>query len=160
MSTIQLTTRIKAPIERCFMLSLSVDLHTKSTEGTQERAVAGVTRGIMGLNDTVTWEARHFGIKQKLTTRISAYSSPNYFVSEMVKGAFKKIHHQHIFHRAGEETIMTDIFAFEAPMGLLGRAAEKIFLKNYMEKFLVKRNATIKALAESGEWIDYLKTPG
>ena|ERR1051326_246560 len=157
MSTIQLTTRIKAPIERCFLLSLSVDLHARSTAGTQERAVAGVTRGIMGLNDTVTWEAKHFGIRQKLTTRISAYNAPGYFVSEMEKGVFKKIHHQHIFHQGNDGTVMTDIFVFEAPLGVLGRVADKLFLRKYMKKFLLKRNETIKAIAESGEWLNYLK---
>ena len=119
--------------------------------------MAGVTRGIMGLNDTVTWEAKHFGIRQKLTTRISAYNAPGYFVSEMEKGVFKKIHHQHIFHQGNDGTVMTDIFVFEAPLGVLGRVADKLFLRKYMKKFLLKRNETIKAIAESGEWLNYLK---
>src|ERR1700743_832336 len=38
-------TSIHAPIERCFYLSLNIDLHQQSTAQTQERAVAGVTTG-------------------------------------------------------------------------------------------------------------------
>jgi ligand-binding SRPBCC domain-containing protein len=152
MSTIELKTVINAPIERCFLLSLSVDLHQLSTEETNERAVAGITKGLMKLNDVVTWRARHFGIYQNLTTKISAYDMPKYFVSEMVKGTFKKIYHQHLFEEAGNETIMTDIFTFEAPLGILGDLFSKLILKNYMKGFLVKRNNTIKKVAESNNW--------
>lgn len=152
MATIELKTKINAPIERCFLLSLSVDLHQLSTEETNERAISGVTAGLMKLNDVVTWRAKHFGIYQNLTTKISAYNAPKYFVSEMVKGAFKKMHHQHLFEWTGNETIMTDIFVFETPLGILGELFSKLILKNYMKGFLIKRNNTIKQVAESNDW--------
>ena len=152
MPVIELKTIIRAPIERCFLLSLSVDLHVLSTNGTNEKAIAGVTSGIMKMGDTVTWRAKHFGIYQKLSTKISAYQSPNYFVDEMVKGAFKKIYHQHIFHPNGIGTVMTDVFDFEAPLGFIGKLFSKNILKNYMEKFLEQRNQTIKKVAEGEEW--------
>jgi ligand-binding SRPBCC domain-containing protein len=152
MTTIELKTKINAPVERCFLLSLSVDLHQLSTEETNERAISGVTKGLMKLNDVVTWRAKHFGIYQNLTTKISAYDAPKYFVSEMVKGAFKKMHHQHLFEWTGNETIMTDIFVFKVPLGMLGELFSKYVLKNYMQGFLIKRNDTIKQVAESSEW--------
>ena len=156
MALIQLHTEIKAPAERCFLLSLSVDLHTASTGGTGERAVAGITSGIMKMDDVVTWEAVHFGIRQKLTTKISAYSCPGYFVSEMQEGTFKKIYHRHIFQEEAGITRMTDLFEFEAPFGILGKMAENLFLANYMKKFLVGRNQFIKKMAEGTEWKKYL----
>jgi len=152
MATIELKTKINAPIERCFLLSLSVDLHQLSTEETNERAISGVTTGLMKLNDVVTWRAKHFGIYQNLTTKISAYDAPKYFVSEMVNGAFSQMHHQHLFEQTGNETIMTDIFVFKAPFGVLGELFSKFILKNYMKGFLIKRNDTIKQVAESNEW--------
>ena len=152
MATIELKTKINAPIERCFFLSLSVDLHQLSTEETSERAISGVTKGLMKLNDVVTWRAKHFGTYQNLTTKISSYDAPKYFVSEMIKGAFKKMHHQHLFEWIGNETIMTDIFVFEAPLGILGELFSKLILKNYMQGFLIKRNNTIKQVAESNDW--------
>jgi ligand-binding SRPBCC domain-containing protein len=157
MTTIELKTKIKAPMERCFLLSLSVDLHLLSTEETNERAIAGVTSGLMKLNDVVTWRAKHFGIYQNFTSKISEYDSPNYFVSEMVEGAFKKLRHQHLFEWKDNETIMTDIFVFEAPLGLLGRLFSKLILKDYMKGFLMKRNITIKKVAEGNEWEKLLK---
>jgi hypothetical protein len=58
MPLIRLETVIRAPIERCFDLSRTIDLHMRSTEETQEIAVAGVTTGLIGLGEEVTWE-RH-----------------------------------------------------------------------------------------------------
>ncbi len=157
MPVITLQTFIHAPAERCFRLSLSVDLHLISTSETNERAIAGVTTGVMKLNDTVTWRARHFGLEQDLTSKITAYSEPEYFVSEMVKGAFKKLHHQHIFKMEKNGTMMTDIFEFEAPFGWAGKFFSELILKPYMKGFLVKRNEVIKAMAEGDGWKKLLK---
>lgn len=158
MPTIELTTDINAPIERCFLLSLSVDLHTLSTQQTNERAIAGVTTGLMKLDDTVTWRAKHFGIYQNLTSRISAFTYPTYFVSEMVKGAFKKIYHQHLFEQQGDKTRMKDIFMFEVPFGIIGKLFSAMVLKNYMKHFLELRNKTIKTAAEGEGWKTLLNT--
>lgn len=156
MTTIELTTIIHAPIERCFLLSLSVDLHLRSTQKTNERAIAGVTSGLMKHQDVVTWRAKHFGIYQNLTSRISEYEFPRYFVSEMVKGAFKKLHHRHHFELRNGDTVMTDIFSFQAPMGVLGSVVSELILKNYMKRFLNKRNMTIKEVAEGNDWQVFL----
>ena len=157
MPTIVLSTNIKAPIRRCFLLALSVDLHKLSTQRTNEDAIAGVTTGLMKLGDEVTWRARHFGIYQNLTSRIAEYRAPDYFVSEMVKGAFKKLRHQHIFEEADGETIMTDIFNFQAPFGILGALFSGLVSKTYMTRFLEERNQTIKEAAEGNAWQELLK---
>jgi ligand-binding SRPBCC domain-containing protein len=158
MVTIELITEINAPIERCFLLSLSVDLHKMSTVETNETAIAGVTTGLMKPGDTVTWKARHFGIYQNLTSKVSKYEYPNYFVSEMIEGAFKKLYHQHIFEQKGTITVMKDIFTFQAPMGFLGELFAKLVLKDYMRHFLELRNQTIKRVAENNEWQKLLNT--
>jgi len=155
MQKIELLTEINAPAERCFQLAISVDVHMASTHGTHEKAIAGITSGQMKLNDTVTWRAKHFGIYQNLTSKITAYQYPTYFVDEIAKGAFKKIYHQHLFEQVGNKTMMKDIFEFEAPLGILGRLFSKLVLKNYMKRFLQIRNATIKQVAESDEWKKY-----
>jgi ligand-binding SRPBCC domain-containing protein len=156
MSRITLHTEIKAPAERCFDLSLSVDIHVASTAKTGERAIAGVTSGLMKYGDTVTWRAKHLGRVQDLTSRISYYDRPRMFVSQMVRGAFKKLYHEHIFESRGPVTTMIDKFDFEAPFGVFGKLASSLFLKRYMQTFLEERNATIKSIAESDEWRKYL----
>jgi hypothetical protein len=55
MSLIELSTLIGAPRQRVFDLARSIDAHQDSTAGTHERAIAGVTKGLIGANDEVTW---------------------------------------------------------------------------------------------------------
>jgi len=152
MPTITITTIVNATPELCFDLSRSIDLHTISTKQTGERAVAGVTTGLINLNETVTWRAKHFGIWQHLTSKITEYDRPVYFVDEMVKGAFARFKHEHHFKQQGNQTIVTDIFDYTSPLGILGRIADKLFLETYMYKLLLERNRVIKEYAESGKW--------
>jgi ligand-binding SRPBCC domain-containing protein len=149
MPTIRLTTYIKAPIERCFDLSLNVDLHRHSVAHTRERPVAGVARGMMKLGDTVTWEAIHFGVKQRLTTQITAYDRPQSFTDEMIRGVFHGMKHTHKFVSQPPGTLMIDLFSFRAPLGLLGRVAEKLILTRYMRGLLLTRNSYLKQVAET-----------
>jgi ligand-binding SRPBCC domain-containing protein len=152
MARIVLRTEINAPIERCFDLFRSIDLHQQSTARTHEKAIAGKTEGLIGLGESVTWRARHLGIWQELTSTISTYQYPDFFVDEMTKGIFKFIHHGHEFKLDGQKTIMTDIFQFQSPAGFLGRIVDAVFLKAYLTKFLLERNQMIKTVAESDQW--------
>jgi ligand-binding SRPBCC domain-containing protein len=127
MPLIRLETYINAPIERCFDLSLSVDLHRHSVAHTREHPVAGVTSGVMKLGDTVTWEAIHFGIKQHLTSKITACERPYRFTDEMVQGVFQEITHRHEFVAQSSGTLMIDLFAFRAPLGIFGKLAETVW---------------------------------
>ena len=97
MPKIELKTEIKAEKEIVFDLSRSIDLHKISTEHTNEEAIAGKTSGLIGMNETVTWRAKHFGIYQKLTSKITEYNRPNNFTDEMQKGAFSEFKHEHHF---------------------------------------------------------------
>ena len=79
MALLRLSTFVRAPVDRCFDLSRSIDLHTESTAKTGERAVAGVTAGLIEMGEEVTWRARHFGVWQELTSRITAFDRPHHF---------------------------------------------------------------------------------
>ncbi|SEF70362.1 Ligand-binding SRPBCC domain-containing protein [Halpernia humi] len=152
MPKIHLKTFIKAKKEIVFDLSRSVDLHLLSTEKTNEKAIAGKTSGLMELNDVVTWRAKHLGFYQNLTTKITAFDKSNYFADEMQKGAFKSFKHEHFFEDFEDGTLMTDIFKYKSPFGILGILVDKLFLKNYMKKFLIIRNKTIKKTAETEQY--------
>ncbi len=151
MPVLELTTLIAAPIGLVFDLSRSVDLHVESTAHTRERAVAGRTRGLLGLGDVVTWEANHFGLRQRLTVRIVAYDRPHHFRDSMVSGAFRRFDHDHRFDSDDQMTRVTDTFDYTSPLGLLGKLADQLFLKRYMRRLLRTRNAVIKAVAEGGD---------
>ena len=148
MPIIRLQTEINSSIEHSFQLALSIDLHKASTAGTNEEAIAGVTSGIIGLNETVTRRAKHFGCYFIMTSKITALTTNVSFTDEMIKGPFKKLHHQHFFKNQGTTTLMTDVFEFEAPFGLIGKLAERLVLTKYLTRFLMVRNAYLKQEAE------------
>lgn len=148
MPVIRIELYINAPKEICFDLARSIDIHAKSASQTKERAVAGVTSGLIELGETVTWEAVHFGIRQRLTAQITEFDKPHRFVDEMVSGAFQRFWHSHEFADSGAGTVMTDVFDYTSPLGVLGKLADMMFLKRYMAGFLQKRNAYIKQMAE------------
>jgi len=151
MRVVRLRMPIAAPPARCFDLARDVELHTRSLAASGERAIAGVTHGLLGLGDTVTWEGRHLGVRQRLTARITEYECPHFFVDEQVAGAFDWFRHTHLFVPNGVGTLMIDRFAFTAPLGPLGRLAEHLFLAGYMRRLLHERALILKAVAEREE---------
>lgn len=157
MPLIHLETAVNAPVSRVFDLARSIDLHSLSTAQTKERAVAGKVSGLIALHETVTWEAVHFGCRLQLESEITGFQYPYYFRDEMLKGIFKSIYHEHIFEEKKGYVLMTDKFNFEAPLGFLGHCANRLFLSGYMRRFLERRNAVIKAYAETDLWQQILK---
>jgi ligand-binding SRPBCC domain-containing protein len=170
MITLNELTRIHAPIERVFDLARSVEVHVLGNTHFGEQAVplAGVSSGLLGLGDVVTWQARHFGIRQRLTSRITRFDPPHAFQDTMLRGAFAWMQHDHFFRAVeggadGGVTEMRDIFRFAAPLGPLGLVAERLVLRRYMRALLRERNEVVKQVAESGESALYIlgkKTDG
>ncbi|AZQ43740.1 SRPBCC family protein [Nonlabens ponticola] len=152
MPSIHLRTEIKAPIELVFDLARSIDLHEHSMEHTNEKAIAGRTSGLVQQGETVTWQAKHLGITQKLTSKIIAVQPHHYFADEMKSGAFKRFKHEHFFETSSNGCIMRDIFDYDSPLGILGSLVDAIFLKKYMTDLLKRRNQLLKEFAESDRW--------
>ena len=143
--------RIQAPAERCFDLARSVEVHLAGNVHSGEQAVAleGVSSGLLDLGQCVTWRARHFGVRWKLTSRITAFDRPGFFQDAMTRGPFGFMRHDHFFRALSSgETEMRDVFCFSAPPGLLGRAAETAFLGRYMRGLLRERNRVLREFAE------------
>jgi ligand-binding SRPBCC domain-containing protein len=149
MSLIDISLVIAAPIERCFDLSRSIDLHLDSMSHTDERAVAGVVSGLIGAGEEVTWEARHFGVTHRMTSRITAFQSPSYFQDSMTHGPFAYFVHDHHFRPVAGGTLVQDHLTFGSPLGLLGRLADRLVLVPYLRRLLERRADSVKRAAES-----------
>jgi ligand-binding SRPBCC domain-containing protein len=139
---------IKAPRELCFDLTRDVGVHTKTTAKTKEKAVGGVTKGLLEEGDTVTWEATHFGIKQRLTAKVTQMRKYTEFTDIMVKGAFHSFTHTHKFIEQKGGTLMIDTFDYKSPLGPIGIIADKLFLERYMTRFIISKAKELKKMAE------------
>jgi len=157
MPTIELTTIIQANIEVVFDLSRSIDFHKVAASRSNESAIAGKTSGLIKLGESITWRAKHFGVYQKLTSKITAFNRPYAFTDEMVQGAFKSFRHEHRFEQIQDGTRMIDHFEYVSPMGWLGKLIDFLFLKKYMTRFLTERNERIKEFAENGQYQEFLQ---
>jgi ligand-binding SRPBCC domain-containing protein len=156
MPHINLSTRIFAPINRCFDLARSIDVHLASCAWTDEEAIAGVTTGLIGLGEETTWRGKHLGLTQTLTSRVTRYERPYYFQDSQVQGIFRHFDHEHRFEHLSGETIMNDRLDWDSPYGLLGRVADLLVVKRYLYFLLETRNSFLKRVAESDEWQIFL----
>ena len=149
MTFLVLQTFINAPAEICFDLMRDVRLHTETTVGTDEKAIAGTTNGMIGLGETVTFEGTHFGMRQRLTVMVVTFERPTLFVDEMVEGRFKTFRHEHEFAESAKGTLMTDTIIWTSPLGLIGRFVDRLFIEPHLRKLVAGRNARLKELAEA-----------
>lgn len=141
--------------EHCFDLARNVRIHEQTTGSTKEKVLdlrnaEGQTpdRDLLELGDEVTFEAVHFGGRQRLTSKIVSFDRPHEFTDEMQKGAFKSLRHIHRFEPQGSGTRMIDILDFESPAWIFGSIANAVFLTRYMARFLISRGEALKQIAE------------
>lgn len=149
MTVVEVVTEILAPAGRCFDLARDIDLHVRSMGDTGERAVGGRTSGLISLGEEVTWEARHLGVRQRFTSRITAFRYPEHFRDEMVRGAFRSFVHDHYFEEHDGATTMRDELRFASPLGIVGRAVDRLFMAEYMRRLLRRRSGAVKNAAEA-----------
>jgi ligand-binding SRPBCC domain-containing protein len=146
----ELVAVINAELSAVFDLSLSVDAHTKSMGGSKEKAVAGVTSGLLGMGDSVTRQARHFGLPFRMTSTIVSWDRPKSFVDEQTRGPFHCWRQEHSFEpAAGGGTRMVDTVGFASPLGPVGRAVDGLVLARYMRRLVEQRNEWLRETLEA-----------
>lgn len=138
-STFTIVTESDHSVDRLFDASLSIDAHVASMADSGERAIAGVTSGSIGLGETVTWRARHFGVWFTMTSRITELDRPRRFVDEQVSGPFRTFRHEHLFVDDGDRVLMTDTLTVGAP--IFGPLVERLVLVPYLRRLISQRNA-------------------
>ena len=149
MTTITLTTVIKAPVQLVFDHARNIDTHQASAGKSNEIAITGTTFGLINKGETVTWRGKHFGVYLQHQSVISQMEQPTYFVDEQLKGHFKSFKHQHFFEEKNGQTIMKDVMQYETPFGIFGQLFDKLALKQHLTQFILERNAYLKLVSES-----------
>ncbi|MWB94363.1 cell division protein [Flavobacterium sp. GA093] len=148
MTTITLTTKIYASKQIVFDASRNISIHMQSASKTNEKAIAGITSGLINLDETVTWRGKHFGFYLTHKSRIPVMNFYDYFVDEMEEGKFKSFRHEHIYEEENGFTTMTDKLHYETPFGIFGKLFDILFLKKHLTNFLLERNKTLKKVSE------------
>jgi ligand-binding SRPBCC domain-containing protein len=147
---IVIETEIAAPPELCFDLARDVEAHAESAAFSRERVVApGRTAGLLELGDLVTFEGVHFGLRQRVTARITLLERPHRFDDELIRSAFLWLRHRHEFEPAGGGTLMRDTLEWRSPAGPLGVLADKLFIASHMRRFVTRKQLALKRIAEA-----------
>ena len=145
-----MVTQIAAAAHVCFDAARSLDGHVQSASFSNESLVApGKLAGYLELGDLVCFEGRHLGVKQRFCARITEMDPPNRFTDEMVRGAFHSLRHVHIFEESAGSTTMIDVLEWTAPLGPLGRLADRLFLERHMTWFVTTKQAALKRMIEA-----------
>jgi ligand-binding SRPBCC domain-containing protein len=124
-------------------------VHQTSASKTNEKAIDGVTSGLINFNETVTWRGKHFGFYLTHKSRMTAMNLYDYFVDEMEEGKFKSFKHEHFFQENDNRTTMIDKLRYETPFGIFGKVFDFLLLKTHLTKFIIQRNKVLKELAEN-----------
>lgn len=149
--TIRVATWIDAPVERCFLLSLSIGLHNITASSPWIGKKRRVASGLLHEGETVTLPGRPFGVL-KHTSRIDQVRPHSYFRDVMVAGNFRHFVHEHHFAPMNDGTRIRDEIRFSSQWGSLGNLLARKRLKAYLSE----RASAIKRVAESDEWKRYL----
>ncbi|MRX38848.1 cell division protein [Flavobacterium sp. LC2016-23] len=148
MTTIHLVTQVNASKKITFDTARDIGLHQKSAATSNEKAIAGITSGLIKYNETVTWRGKHFGFYLTHKSRITKMELYDYFRDEMEEGKFKSFRHQHFFEEKNGITIMKDHLQYETPYGIFGKLFDILFLKKHLTHFLLERNKILKEVSE------------
>lgn len=145
MATIVLERLIPAPPEQVFDLSLDVGLHLVSQSSHDERVAAGRTSGMLHEGEQITWAARHFGVRFRMTSLVFDVDRPYGFSDRQTTGPFAAFLHTHEFLPVTDGTLMRDTIEFQSPFGLLGRAVDAVIMRRHLGRVIAERNDAISA---------------
>ena len=153
MYTVKDSVHINAPLERCFLLSTSIDFAWRSFG---LRPVSGKTSGNAVLGDTTLWRCWFFGLPQTLQVTVTAFEQPNLLQQTMDRGPFKQFQHRLHFAEVDGRAFLHDKVHFALPFGWLGKTIERRLVVPFVARLLRRRFELLKMVAESEEWRRYI----
>ncbi|MEY3399031.1 MAG: hypothetical protein RL220_1625 [Bacteroidota bacterium] len=90
------------------------------------------------------------GLPMPWVTEITQVKEGAYFVDEQRIGPYKLWHHEHHLEAVQGGVAMTDIIHYSPPMGILGAAANQLFIKKKLEEIFRFRKKKLEEIF--GEW--------
>ncbi|UJP10035.1 SRPBCC family protein [Microbacterium sp. KUDC0406] len=128
-----------APAE-VFDLSLDVGLHVSSQSAHDERVADGPASGMLAEGDRITWSARHFGVRFRMTSLVYDVNRPHRFRDRQVRGPFAEFQHTHEFTAIDGGTLMRDEIVFRSPFWIVGRVVDALVMRRHLIRVITERN--------------------
>lgn len=147
---------VNAPIERCFLLSTSLELVKRSLKMRLVDSRSTKARGLVVGGDRLLWRGWVFGLPQVHETLITNYERPDFFQDSMGRGRFKRFQHDHFFTEIGGRTLLNDKVRFSLPLGWVTKPLARFVVMPHISRMLRRRLELLKRVAESEEWSEYL----
>lgn len=151
MARFAIETIVNAPPAEVFAAALDPTLHVKTMARFGETMVEAPAGGVFSEGTTATWRARHFGIPFRLRSMVFDIDSPRAFSDRQISGPFAAFLHEHRFEEHPTGTLMHDTVTFRSPFGPLGRLVDALFMREYMRRLIMERNAILAAEFEDPE---------
>ncbi len=151
---------VRAPIERCFLLSTSIELVQRTLGLRPMRRESRKVSGLIATGDQLVWRGWTFGLPQMHETLITAYEPPRFFQDTMGRGRFARFQHDHRFAVVDGGTRMADEVRFEMPLGWAGALVGRWLLVPHIRRLVRRRFALLKETAEGDAWRRYLPAEG
>ncbi|MFP1603633.1 SRPBCC family protein [Microbacterium sp. 2216-1] len=133
-----------APSE-VFDVSLDVGLHLASQRSHREHVAAGRTAGMLEEGEQITWSARHFGVRFRMTSMVFDVDRPHLFRDRQTAGPFASFAHAHEFSGVDGGTHMRDTIDFRSPLGWVGRIVDAAVMRRHLIAVITERNDAISA---------------
>lgn len=143
MPSFTLERRIPAPPDDVFDVSLDVGLHLMSQRSHGERVASGRTSGRLEEGEQITWSARHFGLRFRMTSLVLDVERPRRFRDRQVRGPFASFLHTHEFEPLDGGTLMRDTIDFRSPFGPIGRMVDLSVMRRHLIRVITERNDAI-----------------
>jgi ligand-binding SRPBCC domain-containing protein len=151
MARFAIETIVSAPPAEVFAAALDPALHVKTMARFGETMVEAPAGGIFTEGTTATWRARHLGIPFRLRAMVFDIDPPRAFSDRQISGPFAAFLHEHRFEEHPTGTLMHDTVTFRSPFGPLGRLVDALFMREYMRRLIMERNAILAAEFEDPE---------
>ena len=97
------------------------------------------------------------GFRVSHISRIEEVRPFTYFREVLIAGGFRHFEHEHHFAPMDDGTRVRSEVRFSAGFGPLGLLLERILLRRYVMKLLIKRHMRLKHTIGSNEWRRYLE---
>lgn len=145
---VEVSTEVDAAPSVVFDLELDVDVHAASLPGSGERATTSTGGRRLRFGEEVTFEARHVGVRWRMTSRVTAFERPHRFVDEQVRGPFALLHHEHRFDPLpGGRTRMRDRMTVGLGWGPAGHLVARVVVAPYLRRLLRRRAEHVRRVA-------------